>query len=74
MGSNVGSMVKGIGSLFNRASIRKRQLAGNRGMADPGPSLETPGGGSGGIQSDLEGLQSKLADLKSQIDNLAKTV
>ena len=27
MGSNVGSMVKGIGSLFNRASTRKRRLS-----------------------------------------------
>ena len=82
MGSNVGSMAKGIGSLFNRASTRKRQLAGNRGMADPaignigvaGPGPASPGGGSSGMQADLEGLQSKLADLKSQIDNLAKTV
>ena len=80
--SGMGGMVKGIGSLFNRASTRKRQLAGNRGMADPaignigvaGPGPASPGGGSSGIQSDLEGLQSKLADLKSQIDNLAKTV
>ena len=78
----MGSLVKGVGSLFNRASIRKRQLAGNRGMADPaigntgvaGPGPASPGGGSAGIQSDLEGLQSKLADLKSQIDNLANTV
>ena len=78
----MGSLAKGIGSLFNRASTRKRQLAGNRGMADPaignigvaGPGPASPGGGSSGIQSDLEGLQSKLADLKSQIDNLAKTV
>ena len=64
------------------ATMRKRQLAnikdmsdpaiGNTGVAGPGPA--SPGGGSAGIQSDLEGLQSKLADLKSQIDNLAKTV
>ena len=77
--SGMGGMVKGIGSLFNRASIRKREIAGNRGggvadmiPANPGPA--SPGGGSAGMQADLEGLQSKLADLKSQIDNLAKTV
>ena len=64
------------------ATMRKRQLANIRGMADPaigntgvaGPGPTSPGGGSAGIQSDLEGLQTKLADLKSQIDNLAKTV
>ena len=79
MGVGMGSMVKGIGSLFNRASIRKREIAGNRGggvadmiPANPGPA--SPGGGSAGMQADLEGLQSKLADLKSQIDNLANTV
>ena len=79
MGVGMGSMVKGIGSLFNRASIRKREMAGNRGggvadmiPANPGPA--SPGGGSAGMQADLEGLQSKLADLKSQIDNLANTV
>ena len=84
MGVGMGSMVKGIGSLFNRASIRKRQLTdvkdggfggmipANPGVAGPGPA--SPGGGSGGMQADLEGLQSKLADLKSQIDNLANTV
>lgn len=80
--SGGGGIVQGIGSLFNRASIRKRQLANNRDMADPaignigvaGPTPPSPGGGSAGIQSDLEGLQSKLADLKSQIDNLANTV
>ena len=43
-------------------------------FAAPGPTPASPGGGSAGIQSDFEGLQSKLADLKSQIDNLAKTV
>ena len=80
--SGMGGMVQGIGSLFGRNARRKQQLANNRDMADPaignigvaGPGPASPGGGSGGIQSDLEGLQSKLADLKSQIDNLANTV
>jgi len=81
--SGMGGMVQGIGSLFNRAVKNKRALAGNRGaaandairnIAAPGSSLETPGGGSGGMQADLEGLQTKLSDLKSQIDNLANTV
>ena len=78
----MGGMIQGIGSLFGRNARRKKQLANNRDMADPaignigvaGPGPASPGGGSAGIQSDLEGLQSKLADLKSQIDNLANTV
>mgnify|MGYP001199199766 CR=1 FL=1 len=70
----MGGMVQGIGSLFGRRIQRKRQLANNRDMADSAPGPASPGGGSSGIQSDLEGLQSKLADLKSQIDNLANTV
>ena len=79
----MGGMVKGIGSLFGRAVRNKRELAGNRGVAAndairniaaPGPGPASPGGGSGGMQADLEGLQTKLADLKSQIDNLANTV
>ena len=80
--SGGGGIVSGIGSLFSRNARRKKQFANNTDMADPaignigvaGPGPASPGGGSGGIQSDLEGLQSKLADLKSQIDNLAKTV
>ena len=80
--SGGGGIVSGIGSLFSRNARRKKQLANNTDMADPaignigvaGPGPASPGGGSGGIQSDLEGLQSKLADLKSQIDNLANTV
>ena len=80
--SGGGGIVSGIGSLFSRNARRKKQLANNIDMADPaigntgvaGPGPASPGGGSGGIQSDLEGLQSKLADLKSQIDNLANTV
>ena len=80
--SGGGGIVSGIGSLFGRKIRQKKQLANNRDMADPaignigaaGPGPASPGGGSGGIQSDLEGLQSKLADLKSQIDNLANTV
>ena len=80
--SGGGGIVSGIGSLFSRNARRKKQFANNTDMADPaignigvaGPGPASPGGGSGGIQSDLEGLQSKLADLKSQIDNLANTV
>ena len=82
IGVGMGSMVKGIGSLatdFGRVSAKKRQLARNRGgavdsmiPANPGPA--SPGGGSAGMQADLEGLHTKLADLKSQIDNLANTV
>ena len=56
------------------ATLRKRQLANVRNIAAAGPGPASPGGGSAGIQSDLEGLQTKLADLKSQIDNLANTV
>jgi len=70
----MGSLVKDPAGAFaantgstSGANIRKEQLANLRNPA-------SPGGGSAGIQSDLEGLQSKLADLKSQIDNLAKTV
>tara|TARA_B000000557_G_scaffold36950_1_gene26754 strand:- start:328 stop:711 length:384 start_codon:yes stop_codon:yes gene_type:complete len=83
MGPSGGAgIVSGIGSLFSRNARRKKQFANNTDMADPaignigvaGPGPASPGGGSGGIQSDLEGLQSKLADLKSQIDNLANTV
>ena len=56
------------------ATLRKRQLANVRNIAAAGPGPASPGGGSAGIQADLEGLQTKLADLKSQIDNLANTV
>ena len=77
----MGSLVKGAAGAFAAntgstpgASIRKRQLANVRNIAAAGPGPASPGGGSGGIQSDLEGLQTKLADLKSQIDNLANTV
>ena len=82
LGVGGGGMIGGIGSLattFGGATARKRQLARNRGggvanmiPANPGPA--SPGGGSAGMQADLEGLQTKLADLKSQIDNLANTV
>jgi hypothetical protein len=87
LGVGGGGMIGGISSLFNRATIRKRQLAGNRGgnsgafgdgratiAANAAANAASPGGGSAGMQADLEGLQTKLSDLKSQIDNLANTV
>ena len=82
LGVGGGGMIGGIGSLattFGGATARKRRLLASRnpgafgdGRAAIATNAASPGGA--GMQADLEGLQTKLADLKSQIDNLANTV
>ena len=89
LGVGGGGMIGGISSLataFGGATARKRELIARRrgggntmvnsepGQAAFAANAASPGGGSAGMQADLEGLQTKLADLKSQIDNLANTV
>jgi hypothetical protein len=74
----MGSIAQNIGSIFSKR--RRGPMEGGASaqgaaqMAAAGAQAQSIGGGSSGMQADVEGLQTKLADLKSQIDNLANSV